>query len=151
MTTTTGENLSLTVSRTLKASRDAVFRAWTNPTALKQWLLPAPDFRLPVAEVDLRVGGSYRFEMVAPDGEQFIGFGTYQEIEPPAKLVFTWNWETSTVEPDETLITVELRDVGGATELLLTHSRLSSQLSQERHGHGWAGCLDSLQAYIEGV
>lgn len=147
--TSTTENPSLTVTRTFNASREAVFHAWTDPIALGKWFRPNPAFETPEAEVDLRVGGSYRFTMQAPDGEQFKGFGTYREIEPPRKLVFTWNWEDSVIEPTETLVTLELRDLGGKTELTLRHEGFSSENAREQHGHGWAGCLDNLQTLLE--
>ncbi|HEX5322718.1 MAG TPA: SRPBCC domain-containing protein, partial [Capsulimonadaceae bacterium] len=72
----TGERPSLTVTRTLNASREAVFRAWTDPKQFQSWMRPDPAMQVPEVEIDLRIGGKYRFVMQAPDGERYIGFGT---------------------------------------------------------------------------
>jgi len=83
----------LSLTRTFSAPREKVFRAWTDPEELKKWWGP-PGYSTPTADVDLRVGGAYRFGMMElPDGEVFYLAGTYREVRPPEKLVYTWNWE----------------------------------------------------------
>jgi uncharacterized protein YndB with AHSA1/START domain len=61
----------LQVERTIRAPREALFRAWTTPDLLKQWLHPADDWSTPIAEMDLRVGGAYRWGVRGPDGGTF--------------------------------------------------------------------------------
>lgn len=102
-----------------------------------------------VAEIDLTVGGRYRIEMQGPDGARHIVGGTYREIDPPRRLVYTWSWED---QPDvtDTLVTVEFNDRGSATEIVLRHERLPSEDSRARHEHGWTGCLDKLEAMMAG-
>ena len=134
--------VTLRLARTFAASRDRVFRAWTEPAALKRWFAPG-DLTTPVAEVDLRVGGQYRVHMQAPDGTMHQLRGTYRQIDPPRKLVFTWSWETH-AGATETLVTVEFFDRGGSTEVVLTHERLPSADERDRHEHGWDGCLTKL-------
>src|SRR3989441_9138601 len=94
-----------------------VFQAWTRPEELKRWSAPG-DLTTPVAEVDLRVGGRYRIDMRAPDGTLHRVTGTYRQVDPPNRLVYTWQWET-TPGATETLVTVELHDPAGRTEVVL--------------------------------
>jgi uncharacterized protein YndB with AHSA1/START domain len=134
---------TLRLSRTFAASPERVFRAWTEPEALRRWLSPGTH-ETAGAEVDLRVGGTYRVAMRRlADGVTKYVTGTYREIRAPERLAFTWRWED---EPSdgETLVTVELRDLGGATEMVLTHERFASEASRDGHAGGWAGCLDKL-------
>ena len=77
------------------------------------------------------------------EGQTHIVTGTYQEVSPPQRLVFTWKWET---EPQhgETLVTIEFLDRGGKTEVILTHERFPSETARDEHHKGWTGCLDRL-------
>ncbi len=81
------------IVRTIEAPREQVFRAWTDPDELRRWWGPG-EFRCPEAQVDLRPGGSYRLVMQPTAGDPFVLGGTYREVEPPARLVYTWRWET---------------------------------------------------------
>jgi uncharacterized protein YndB with AHSA1/START domain len=139
---------SLVLTRQYAAPPEAVFRAWVDPQALKRWYAPADDFQTPEAEVDPRVGGRYRIKMIGPDGRVHCVFGRYLEFHPPERLVFTWAWENDAAAIGETLVTVELRDLGGRTELVLTHERFPAEDVRDRHEHGHSGCLDRLQRYL---
>ncbi len=150
--TTTESQTSLQIKRTYKATREQVFRAWTNPEALKKWFGPSDDFKTPVAEVDLKVGGTYRLQMIAPNGESHGVGGVYREINSPEKLVFTWMWEEGVScdggppePPVETLVTVEFFECGEETEIVLTHERLPNVESRDKHKEGWDGCLARLE------
>ena len=138
---------TLKVTRAFRAPCEKVFRAWTDPEALKQWWGP-PGYECPDAEVDLRAGGKYRLAMrKVPDGEVFYLTGAYREVRPPQRLVYTWRWES---QPDlgETLVTVEFLDRAGATEVVLTHELFPSQAARDDHDKGWSGCLDRLAASL---
>jgi uncharacterized protein YndB with AHSA1/START domain len=132
----------LDLKRFFRASREAVYQAWTRPDLIKQWFAPGP-MTTPLAEVDLRVGGGYRIQMRKPDGETHTTTGVYKEIVPNQRLVFTWGWEG----PDrfETLVTVEFLEKDGGTELVLTHERFADTGSRDMHREGWEGCLASLE------
>ncbi|MDT7042480.1 SRPBCC domain-containing protein [Candidatus Nitronereus thalassa] len=152
---TANSQTSIQITKIYQAPREKVFEAWTTPEALKQWFGPSDDFKTPSVEVDLRVGGKYRIQMLAPNGESHIVGGTYKEISAPGKLVFTWAWEAGggcgDTEPGattETLVTVEFRNRDGETEMVLTHEQFPNPESREKHNEGWGGCLDRLRTAI---
>ena len=132
---------TLTLGRLVAAPRGAVFRAWTDPEALARWWWP-PRFRT-TYEVDLRPGGRWRFRTVdLPDlGVLAVG-GAFIEIQAPDRLIYTWAWEGA--EEDETLVTVEFRDRGAQTEVLVRHERFADGSMRDEHAQGWADCLERL-------
>ncbi len=137
------KDISLSIVRTIKASPQKVFAAWTEPKTLKQWMSPSPDMDVAIAETDLRIGGRYRIVMREKDGKEHRVGGVYREILPHERIVFTWAWESSPEE--ETLVTIELRSLGAVTELTLTHARFATDKARDMHNHGWAGCLNRLE------
>ncbi len=152
MTTKSAENLTLQIKRMIKAPREQVFDAWTDPEQLKKWFGPEDEMVVPQAKVDLRVGGKYRIQMKRPDGEFHTAAGLYLEVKPPERLVFTWAWEKDGSEPDfgeleptEMLVTLEFHSSGEQTELILTQEKFASAESRDRHGQGWNGCFDKLE------
>jgi uncharacterized protein YndB with AHSA1/START domain len=137
----TSPDTSLTVRRTYPAARERVFRAWTDPAALRLWSCPA-GFTVAEARVDLRVGGAYRLAMQPAEGEPSIAYGTYREVSPPERLVYTWKWEGG--EMGETVVTVEFRDLGGETEVVLVHELFPSAEVRDHHNEGWVALLEHL-------
>ena len=105
---------------------------------------------MPHAEVDLRVGGRYCITMHTPDGDitAMVG-GTYHEVHPPEKLVFSWAWEAPQPDSSETLVTVELHDVKGETEIIITHESFPSQTGPEEHTIGWNCALERFILLVE--
>lgn len=143
----TDTSTSLRVSRMIKADRETVFRAWTDPEHLKHWAAPEGGYTVARAEVDLVVGGRYRCEMHTPAGETIAAFGTYREIRRPSRLVYTWDWEGESI--GETVVTVEFNDVGGATEVVLTHERFANAEAKSNHEKGWMSCLNKLERLFD--
>jgi uncharacterized protein YndB with AHSA1/START domain len=148
--TTLNPSIFLEMRRTIRTSREKAFDAWTDPGQLRQWFAVAEGFTTPIAEVDLRVGGRYRLGMKAPgDNPLLIVGGVYQEILPPERLVFTWQWESADPIEPQTLVTVEFYEGGDVTEIVLKHELFTDVPQRDRHGEGWAGCLDHLQRLLE--
>ena len=106
---------------------------------------PGP-ITVPVAQVDLKVGGRYRLEMDNAR-TKYVVYGQYVEIIPNQKLVFTWGWEGP--NRYETRVTVLFTDKPDGTELTLTHERFANAEDMGRHEHGWTGSLEKLAAALE--
>lgn len=139
----------LEMSRAIRASREKVFKAWTEPAQLQKWFAVAEGFTTPVAEVDLKVGGRYRLGMKAPgDNPLLVVGGVYQEIVFSERLVFTWRWESGDSNEPETLVTVEFQEQDGFTNVMLKHELFSDVAQRDKHGEGWAGCFDNLLRLI---
>ena len=142
--------LALKARRVLNATPQQVFDAWTVPALLRGWFAAAEDFTTPLAEVDLRVGGRYRLGMQPPGGAQvLVATGEYLEIEPPSRLVFTWQWEGTAQDERLTLVTLALQPHGAGTQLVLTHEQFDSAANRDQHALGWQGCLNQLERLLE--
>lgn len=138
---------ALRVERHFRAAPQRVFRAWTTAEELRLWSDPEP--KQSDVEVDLRVGGRYRIVMSRPDGVTFSVTGVYREIDPPRRLVYTWQWENMPGFP-ETTVTVEFRArADGGTDLVLLHEGLPGDESYARHQHGWTESIAKLAALSE--
>lgn len=144
MTRTVETPTSLQLTRRIAAPREDVFKAWTDPELLGRWWGP-PGTTLASLDVDARVGGRYRIGMRRDDGELWHVEGTYLEIAPPSKLVYTWAWEEGDGPGHESVVTIEFISRGRETDVVLTHERLASEESRDNHRHGWTGLLDQLE------
>jgi uncharacterized protein YndB with AHSA1/START domain len=134
---------TLTITRRFKAPRERVFAAFSSLEAMKCWLGPGP-CGVVGGTLDFRVGGSYRMQLKTPGGDKEL-MGTYHEIDPPARLVFTWQWaDGETVS----VITVQLTAVGAETELRLTQTGFASGESRDHHNVGWGGSFDKLDGSL---
>jgi len=140
------EATRLEIRRTLRAPVAKVYAAWTDPRQLSQWMAPSDDFGPTEATMDVRVGGRYRIVMRGPDGEMHRVGGTFEEVIPERRLVYTWAWE-STPER-QSRVTVEFRATGDGTELSLVHDRFFDTEARDRHQHGWEGCLARFARYL---
>jgi uncharacterized protein YndB with AHSA1/START domain len=137
---------SIRITRLIDALPEDVFRAWTDPEQLRKWWGPGA-FTCPEAEVDLRPGGRYRLAMQPESGEPFVVAGTYREVEPPARLLYTWRWETGpAADGSESLVQVEFNPRGEQTELVLTHTNFPASHGPAPYRMGWEGGLDKLEA-----
>ena len=142
------ENLSLEIKRFIKAPRDRVYAAWTDPAQLKQWFGPEKvQTRDLIA--DARLGGKFRWDLVNPEGENMTIRGEYRELQLDKKIVFTWQWQDDEDwENHISIVTVELSDGGGGTELRLTHEQLPNEESRDGHTEGWNSVVDKLEKFF---
>ena len=132
------------LQRLLPASPQEVFDAWTDPKSLQQWFCPGT-VSLASVDLDVRVGGHFRIVM-RDETKDLLHTGTYREIDPPQRLVFTWR--SSGTYDQETLVTVELHPRGTKTELVLTHERLPDASSAGKHEEGWQDVVRKLTVYL---
>jgi uncharacterized protein YndB with AHSA1/START domain len=138
------------LTRTFPAPRARVFRAWTEPGQFRQWFGP-PQGSTPSAEMDVRPGGTYRIEMKPSYARTRFVVGTFLEVRPPERLVYTFDWEGPfpTIKLDESVVTVEFVDLGDATEVRILHERLPKRWQRAFHRWGWNGSLRRLTALLE--
>jgi uncharacterized protein YndB with AHSA1/START domain len=128
----------LTLTRVLPAAPERVWHALTDPAELAAWFWPE---RLSPA-VSVTTAG-FRIEAGAAG---FAVSGSYVDMDPPHRLVFTWRWDAAPAE--ETLVTVRLEPADGGTLLTLVHERFTDTTDRDNHLTGWEDCLDRLPAHL---
>jgi uncharacterized protein YndB with AHSA1/START domain len=116
---TTPSEREIAMTRVFDAPRNLVFDAWTKPELLKRWLGVRHGWSLAVCEIDLKVGGTYRFVWHGPDGAEMGMGGVYREIVPPERLVCTERFDDPWY-PGEALDTMDLVEYAGKTTLTTT-------------------------------
>lgn len=143
------ERAGLTIERTYDASPEEVWKAWTDPGALTRWFGPEDTRSVLRAELDVRPGGRYRIAFETGDGEEHEVGGTYLEVMPFRRLVFSWAWR-STPER-ESQVTLALDPVANGTRLVFTHERFHDEAARQGHARGWGGAFSKLDRYLGGV
>jgi len=138
---------ALTLHRRFPVAPEKVWRAWTDPQALKRWFGPDGPQPVSVADVDVRVGGRFRLVFGGPDGNEHEAAGVYREVVPNRKLVFTWCWPRTT--PDRvSQVTILLRAEGGSTDMEFRHEKFYDQAARDGHNRGWTATFEKLDAFL---
>ena len=142
------------LTRVVNAPVELVWKAWTDPRHMARWWGPK-SFTNPVCELDLRPGGAIRIHMRAPDGTVYPMTGTFEEVAPPNRLVFTSVARDDDGKPLlEGHTTVTFEDVGGKTKLTVLSRAvgLAPIAPQMLAGmqQGWTQSLDKLAELVEG-
>jgi uncharacterized protein YndB with AHSA1/START domain len=136
-------DLTLTARRVIKAPAKRIFEAWLDPVMMAKFMFPRPGMHVREARSDGRVGGSFFVLMV---GERDLPHeGTYREITPYSRLVFTWEAPWSA---EGTFVTVDFNPVDEGTEVVLTHVKFTTEESRDNHFAGWTGMLAHLEAAV---
>ena len=110
------------VTRSFRAPRALVYRAYTEPQLVRQWLLGPPGWSMPVCEMDVRVGGNFRWRWRSEEGGNEFGFsGTFREVQPSSKLVHTEAYDAGTLGDgypgNDAIVTVTFVEDGGFTRV----------------------------------
>jgi uncharacterized protein YndB with AHSA1/START domain len=122
----------LVVTRTFNVPARIVFEAWTRPELFQRWWVPkSMGMSLLSCDMDVRVGGRYRLEFALGDSQAAF-FGTYMEVTPPSRLVWT-NEESG----EASVTTVTFEEAGGKT-LLVMHELYPSKEALDAAGTGAA-------------
>jgi uncharacterized protein YndB with AHSA1/START domain len=114
------------VVRTFNAPRDLVYEAHTTPALLQRWMLGPPGWSMPVCEMDVRPGGAYRWRWRSDeDGKEFGFYGTFEEVDPPGRLVYSEHYDPGDVggsmpSGEPARIIQELAESNGVTTLTVT-------------------------------
>ncbi len=134
------------VSRAFRAPCALVYRAFTEPALMQRWLLGPPGWTMPVCEMDLRVGGEYRWRWRGiADGKEFGFHGEFREVSPPSKLVHTQFYDPGDVGGDMgdgALITLELTQAGAITTAVET---MDFYTKQARDAATTTGMTDGME------
>lgn len=142
------DELALRLERVLPAPCSVMFMVHTEPDELAKWWGPK-GFTAPTIELDVRVGGSYRIAMQPPDGDLFHLSGEFQEVEPPARLSFTFRWDPPDPDDRETVVAISLRDLGGSTEMTVEQTGFATEERRALHEQGWTDSLDRLEDLMQ--
>ena len=140
---------TLMIRRTFDADIQTLWQALTVPEAWTRWF--GGGHATPVAtDADLRVGGAWRIEMRGNEtGNQFVLSGTYSEVDPPRRLVFSWAWSSAPDHVSQVTYALSQGESADQTTLILTHERLADSEARDNHGRGWSESLKRLAADIE--
>jgi uncharacterized protein YndB with AHSA1/START domain len=108
------------VTRSFKAARPLVYRAYTEPALVQRWLLGPPGWSMPVCEMDVRVGGRYKWRWRSDKDASEFGFvGTFREVQPPLRLVHSEAYDPGSLDEafprNEALVTVTFSEDDGFT------------------------------------
>ncbi len=144
MESSTDSTHRVVVRRRMPAPREVVFEAWIDPEGIREWMCPG-NVTTAEAALDVRVGGSFRIMMKASDKDH-VHIGTYQTVDPPSKLVFTWSGADN--PSAMTLVTVEFFPHGGESELVITHDRFMNPDLAQRYESGWGTIAEKFAAYL---
>ena len=149
---TTPTEREIVMTRVFDAPRHLVFDALTRPELLERWCGPS-GWSLVVCEIDLRVGGAWRFVHRRPDGKEVGQRGVYREIVRPERLVNTEWWEDW--NPGEVLVTTVLAEQDGQTTLtsnqLFPSQEVRDTLLKLGMTSGAAETYDKLAEYLASV
>ena len=139
--------LTLEMKRVVRAAPPVVFAAFSNPDQLAQWWGPK-GFTAGRVVFDPRAGDSYRIEMRPPEGDPFYLAGEFREVDPPARLAYTFAWEDPDPDDVETLVELSFRDLGEATEIGFTQGAFKTEARRELHRDGWTDTFDRLEQFV---
>jgi len=139
--------LNLHLEKVLRASRERVFAACVEPEQLAEWWGPA-GFTASSVDLDVRNGGRYRITMQPPDGESFRLSGKYSEVDPPRRLVYTFEWEEPDPDDQETVVKLCFLDDHEGTKLVLDQGPFATDARYALHEAGWTETLERLVQFL---
>jgi uncharacterized protein YndB with AHSA1/START domain len=147
---TTPSDREVVVTRSFNAPRQLVWDAHTEPALVRRWLLGPPGWTMPVCEIDLRVGGRYRYVLVSSEGDEMGWGGVYREIKAPDRLVsaeaFDQDWTGG-----ETVNTLVLATRGEGTLLTLTVQYASKEAREAALATGMTVGMEAGYALLDHV
>ena len=151
---TTPSEREIVMSRVFDAPRSLVFEAWTKPELLERWLGVRGGWLMVVCEVDLSVGGAYRFVWRGPDGAEMGMGGIYREIAPPERLVATESFDdpwSSGEALDTTVLVEEGGKTTATTTVLYESEETRDAVLESGMARGVAESYDMLAEYLASI
>jgi len=144
--------LELTITRTFNAPRDLVWKLFTEPQHLMNWMGPR-NFEGRNFTQDARVGGTWR-GMLHPTngGKDLWQGGTFRAIDPPSHISYTFSWEDENGTPaNDTLVTLDFEADGKKTKLTFRQSGFPTKEERDGHLGGWGESFDKFEEYLATV
>jgi uncharacterized protein YndB with AHSA1/START domain len=144
------------VTRSFKAPRALVYRAYTEPALVQRWLLGPPGWTMPVCEMDVRPGGRFRWRWRSDDGRNEFGFaGTYRDVQPPSRIVHTEAYDPGTIggqyPGEEALITVTFEEERGVTTMTTLMDFKSKDARDAAVSTGMTGGMEQSYQLLDGL
>ena len=139
--------LILHLEKVLPASKECVFAACVEPEKLAAWWGPA-GFTTHSVDLDVRDGGRYRITMQPPDGVAFHLRGEFCEVDPPTRLVYTFEWEEPDPDDQETVVTLSFLAQKEGTKLVLDQGPFATEARRALHEAGWTQTLERLEQFV---
>lgn len=136
-------DLSLSISRTIRATPKAVYEAWLDPATITRFMAGGADQRVTEARTDPRVGGDFRIVMTSD--KEIVHQGIYRDLVPHSLIRFTWE---SPYSPADSEVTIRLTPVDGGTEVSLTQVKFLSEGARDGHKAGWTLIVERLDAAL---
>ncbi|AVV57203.1 ATPase [Paenibacillus glucanolyticus] len=148
--TTRVEGQALIIERIFEAPRELVWDAWTKPEHVSRWWGHG-GVPLHACEIDLRVGGTYRYVQLGPDGTEFPIIGTYREIVKPERLNYTMIFDVAPYNEHESVIFDSFEQLeGGKSKLTMRTEYVSAEALQGSLASGAEqGAIASMERYAE--
>jgi uncharacterized protein YndB with AHSA1/START domain len=143
------------VVRSFNAPRELVWDAHTKPELVQKWMLGPPGWDMPVCEMDVRVGGKYKWQWKSKeDGKQFGFFGTFSEVNAPTKLVHDEYYDPGDIggsmpTGDPAIVSLELGETGGVTTLVCTIKFASKEARDGAVSTGMTGGMEQGYARLD--
>lgn len=141
------DELKLHMESRVRGQPSRVFVALTDPDQLARWWGPH-GFTTSVIELDVKVGGRYRFAMQPPEGEMFHLHGEFREVDAPSRLAYTFRWEPPDPQDVDTVVSISLLDLTGWTRLTMDHGVFATEARRALHEQGWSDSLGRLKAFL---
>ena len=140
-------SLELRLERELAAPPEVVFAAFVEAEKLAEWWGPA-GFTSSSVDLDVREGGRYRIAMQPPEGDVFHLGGKFRQIDPPRRLVYTFEWEEPTPDDRETVVTLTFQSVDDGTQLVVDQGIFATEERFALHQAGWTEALGRLERML---
>jgi len=138
-----------TITRVVKCTPERAFDLWTKPELISKWFCPK---EMPSeVTMDARPGGILRFVVHYKPDDSFGCTCNIRVVERPKRLAFSWQWDESSFDPGVSEVEILFDPVPGGTAVTLTHTKLASDVSVDRHSEGWTQVLDRFENAIQSV
>lgn len=159
-TATASTQKTILIDRIFDLPLSTVWKAWTEQESFKQWWGPK-EYTCPDCTIDFKIGGKYLASMQGADGKKIWSTGTYKEIIPLKKIIYTDSFSDSNgnIVPaseykmpgdwaKELMVTLQFEEVDGITKMSLQHEGLPIEISEDCI-KGWQSSFDKLESNIK--